>query len=57
MIEKGVPIITVRKLEKRMIDGDTLEEQKEFFNSRYLQFTMFLDAYEKEMLNRYRNGI
>lgn len=57
MIEKGVPIITVRKLEKRTIDGDTLEEQREFFNSRYLQFTMFLDAYEKEMINRYRNGI
>ena len=57
MIEKGVPIITVRKLEKRAIEGDTLEEQKDFFSSRYLKFTMFLDAYEKEMINRYRNGI
>ena len=57
MIEKGVPIITVRKLEKRAIEGDTLEEQKDFFSSRYLKFTMFLDAYEKEMINKYRNGI
>ena len=57
MIEKGVPIITVRKIEKRFIDGDTLEEQREFFNSRYFQFTMFLDGYEREMISRYRNGI
>lgn len=57
MIEKGVPIITVRKIEKRFIDGDTLEEQREFFNARYFQFTMFLDGYEREMISRYRNGI
>lgn len=57
MIEKGVPIITVRKIEKRFIDGDTLEEQREFFNARYFQFTMFLDEYEREMISRYRNGI
>lgn len=56
MIEKGVPIITVRKIEKRFIDGDTLEEQREFFNARYFQFTMFLDGYEREMISRYRNG-
>lgn len=57
MIEKGVPIITVRKIEKKFIDGDTLEEQREFFNARYFQFTMFLDEYEREMISRYRNGI
>ena len=57
MIEKGVPIITVRKIEKIFIDGDTLEEQREFFNARYFQFTMFLDGYEREMISRYRNGI
>lgn len=57
MIEKGVPIITVRKIEKKFIDGDTLEEQREFFNARYFQFTMFLDGYEREMISRYRNGI
>lgn len=56
MIEKGVPIITVRKIEKRFIDGDTLEEQREFFNARYFQFTMFLDGYEREMISRYRKG-
>lgn len=57
MIEKGVPIITVRKIEKKFIDGDTLEEQREFFNARYFQFTMFLDGYEREMISGYRNGI
>lgn len=57
MIEKGVPIITVRKIEKKFIDGDTLEEQREFFNARYFQFTTFLDGYEREMISRYRNGI
>lgn len=56
MIEKGVPIITVRKIEKKIIYGDTLEEQKAFFNARYFQFIMFLDGYEREMINRYRNG-
>ena len=55
MIEKGVPIITVRKIERRNIIGNTLEEQKEYFKSRYFNFFVLLDGYEKEMINRYRN--
>ena len=56
MIEKGVPIITVRKIERRNIIGNTLEEQKEYFKSRYFNFFVLLDGYEKEMINRYRNA-
>lgn len=50
MIEKDVPIITVRKLEKRTIDGDTLEEQKEFFNSRFFNLQCFLMHMKKKCL-------
>lgn len=54
MIEKGVPIITVRKIEKRGIDGESLEEQKQYFRSKFFLFAFLFDEYEKEMLNRYR---
>lgn len=48
MIEKGVPIITVRKIEKKFIDGDTLEEQREFFNAHIFNSLCFLmDMSEK----------
>jgi hypothetical protein len=55
MIEKGVPIITVRKLEKNGIIGETLEQQKQYFNSRFFQVFFYLDSYEREMINRYRS--
>jgi hypothetical protein len=55
MIEKGVPIITVRKLETNGIIGETLEQQKQYFNSRFFQVFFYLDSYEREMINRYRS--
>ena len=54
MVEKGVPVITVRKIEKRKIEGNNLIEQKEYFYKHLFNYTLFLDAYEKELLKRYR---
>ena len=33
MVERGVPVITVRKIEKKHIQGDTLSEQKQYFKN------------------------
>ena len=54
MVEKGVPVITVRKIEKRKLEGNNLIEQKEYFYKHLFNYTLFLDAYEKELLKRYR---
>lgn len=55
MIEKGVPIITVRKIEKYPVTGDTLDEQQQcFFSTRYkFQKNLSLDSYERMLLDRY----
>lgn len=55
MIEKGVPIITVRKLEKIPFYGDSLNEQYEWFlHYRYsIQRQLKLDSYERMLLDRY----
>ncbi len=55
MIEKGVPIITVRKIEQSSMIGDSLDDQLRWFlKNRYmLQKRLNLDAYEKMMLDRY----
>lgn len=55
MIEKGVPIITVRKLERISFYGDSLNEQFEWFlHYRYsIQRQLKLDAYERMLLDRY----
>ena len=55
MIEKGVPIITVRKIERSSMFGDSLDDQLQWFlKNRYmLQKKFNLDAYEKMMLDRY----
>ena len=55
MIEKGVPIITVRKLEKIPFQGDSLNEQfKCFLHYRYyIQRQLKLDTYEQMLLDRY----
>ena len=55
MIEKGVPIITVRKIERSSMIGDSLDDQLQWFlKNRYmLQKKFNLDAYEKMMLDRY----
>ena len=53
--EKGVPIITVRKIEKYSFDGETLTEQLQWFlNNRYsITKYLSLDAYERMLLDRY----
>ena len=51
MIENGVPIITVRKIEKYDIKGDTLTEQKEFFKS--IENKIHFDEYEKKLIDMY----
>lgn len=55
MIEKGVPIITVRKLERKPINGDTLREQQAYFlKNRYsVLFGLPLDAYERMQIDKY----
>ena len=55
MIEKGVPIITVRKIEKYSFVGETLNEQLQWFLKNRFSFTKYLnlDAYERMMLDRY----
>lgn len=55
MIEKGVPIITVRKIERASIIGETFNEQLQYFlkNRENLQKRLGLDTYEKLMLERY----
>ena len=55
MIEKGVPIITVRKLEKYPFIGDSLGEQLQWFLQRRYAFqkAISFDAYERMMLDRY----
>lgn len=51
MIENGVPIITVRKIEKYDVKGDTLTEQKEFFKS--IKNKIHFDEYEKKLIDMY----
>lgn len=51
MIENGVPIITVRKIEKYDIKGDTLTEQKEFF--KCIKNRIRFDEYEKKLIDMY----
>ena len=55
MIETGVPIITVRKLERKTIEGDTLREQQDYFlKQRFsIQSGLSLDAYERIQINKY----
>lgn len=55
MIEKGVPIITVRKLERKTIDGDTLREQQAYFLRRryHIQSDLPLDVYERMQVDKY----
>lgn len=51
MIENGIPIITVRKIEKCDVKGDTLTEQKEFFKS--IKNKIHFDEYEKKLIDMY----
>lgn len=53
MIERGVPVITVRKIEKRRIDADTLLEQKIYLKENAGKFMFDLDDYEKHITAKY----
>lgn len=53
MIERGVPVITVRKIEKRGIEGDTLTEQKINLKENADKFKFDLDNYEKHITTKY----
>ena len=53
MIERGVPIITVRKIEKKHIVGETLSLQKGYVKENISRFLFDLDDYEKHLLKKY----
>ena len=53
MIERGVPIITVRKIEKKRIVGETLSLQKGYIKENISRFLYDLDDYEKHLLKKY----
>lgn len=53
MIERGVPIITVRKIEKKRIVGETLSLQKGYVKENISRFLFDLDDYEKHLLKKY----
>ena len=51
MIENGIPIITVRKIEKCDIKGETLTEQIESF--RRIKNKIHFDEYETKLIEMY----
>ena len=53
MVERGVPVITVRKIEKKHIQGDTLSEQKQYFKNNVQKYMYALDNYEKHLTQKY----
>jgi hypothetical protein len=53
MIERGVPIITVRKIEKKRIVGETLSLQKWYIKENITKFLFDLDDYEKHLVKKY----
>ncbi len=53
MIERGVPIITVRKIEKKHIIGEKLSAQQKYLKNNTQKFMISLDDYEKSLLKKY----
>lgn len=53
MIEKGVPVIAVRKVEKMCLSGEQLVEQKEQFKEVYQSKQNIFDEYEKTKVESY----
>lgn len=55
MVETGVPIITVRKLEQKTIEGDSLREQQDYFlkERSHIQSGLPLDEYERMQISKY----
>ena len=53
MIEKGIPIITVRKIEKQVFKSSTLEEQQAEFKERWKKIFFDFDRFETKLINKY----
>ena len=53
MIEKGVPIITVRKIEQTGVKGMSLIEQKQSFKENIGAYMFRLDEYERGWIRKY----
>lgn len=53
MIEKGVPIITVRKIEQTGVKGMSLMEQKQSFKENIGAYMFRLDEYERGWIRKY----
>ena len=53
MIEKGVPVITVKKIEKHHFASDELSEQRDELKRYFVQVSYSFDLYEKENISTY----
>ena len=53
MIERGVPIITVRKIEQVGVKGASLVEQKQYFKENIGVYMFRLDEYERGWIKKY----
>lgn len=53
MIEKGVPVITVKKIEKHHFALDELSEQRAELKQWFTHAVKLFDAYERELINGY----
>lgn len=53
MIERGVPIITVRKIERKRVIGEKLSAQQKYLKNNIQKFMLDLDEYEKSLLKKY----
>ena len=53
MIEKGVPVVTVRKIEKMRFASDELSQQREQLKNRFYIRANTFDDYERQKVNHY----
>ncbi|MDE6758425.1 MAG: DEAD/DEAH box helicase [Clostridia bacterium] len=53
MIEKAIPIVTVKKIEKIPMNSKELEEQRQEFKRNFHYFELTFDAFEKRYLMAY----
>lgn len=53
MIEKGVPVVTVKKIESMRFNSEELTEQREQLKNHFSVRTYMFDSYEKQKINLY----
>lgn len=53
MIEKGVPIVTVKKIENMRFNSDELMEQREQLKNHFSARAYMFDSYEKQKVSFY----